>query len=51
MNLPKASIIGMLLDSHDLNSIVSKPLNTRKDIISKVCIRIYNRFLKFNVQQ
>lgn len=49
MNLPKASIVGMLLYSHDLDSIVSKLLNAREDIISKVRIRIYHRFLQLTL--
>lgn len=36
--IPKTSIIRVLLDSHDLNSIITKPFNTRKHIISKVYV-------------
>lgn len=45
--VPKASIIRMLLNGHYLESIVAKFLYTRKYIISKLCICIYFRLLKF----
>lgn len=43
--IPKAGIIRVLLDSHDLNSIITKPFNTRKHLISKVYICVDYRLL------
>lgn len=39
----------MLLNSHDLNSVVAKPFDARKHIISKVGIRVDHWLLHFRV--
>lgn len=47
--LPKASIIRMLLNSHDLNSIITKSFDAWQYIISKVGICVDFWLLDFKV--
>lgn len=48
IRIPKASIIGMLLNSHYLNSIITKLFDSRKHLISKVdiCVDLWLLHLK-----
>lgn len=50
-NLPKARIVRMFLDSHELNSIITKLFNARKHIISELGIRVNFRLLHFKVKR